>query len=182
MTTSKELAAAAGIEVQVLAPNQWSQYKGLRLRALQSEPQAFGSCYARELAYPDELWRQRLGEHHNGRSWCFFARMPGAGLIGMISGFRNDHDLQHHSVHIFAVFVDKAMRGRGVARALIARLLEEFAADSDLSSAVLDVNTDQQSAKRLYESFGFEVVDTYMQRMGDGLEHQSSKMEKKLRR
>jgi ribosomal protein S18 acetylase RimI-like enzyme len=177
MTTSEDYATAAGIDVRHLMPDRWPEYKALRLRALQSDPQAFGSSYQREAAFTDVQWQQRLAEHQNRRSWTYFAEDGEHRLLGMVSGFRDDHDLGHHSVHIYAMFVDKAARGRGVARALMARLLEEFSRDGDIRTAILEVNTEQEAARKLYKSFGFEVQDTYQQMMGDGREHRSSRME-----
>lgn len=39
----------------------WVQrYKDFRLYALKTEPKAFGSTYAREAAFEDEVWHSRL--------------------------------------------------------------------------------------------------------------------------
>ncbi|KAK8048559.1 hypothetical protein PG994_010289 [Apiospora phragmitis] len=37
-----------------------AEYKPFRLAALKQDPEAFGSSYAREAAFPDETWLQRL--------------------------------------------------------------------------------------------------------------------------
>ncbi|KAK8090086.1 hypothetical protein PG997_005047 [Apiospora hydei] len=37
-----------------------AEYKPFRLAALKQDPEAFGSTYAREAAFPDETWLQRL--------------------------------------------------------------------------------------------------------------------------
>jgi hypothetical protein len=36
------------------------KYKAFRLYSLQTAPEAFGSTYAREIAFGDEVWNQRL--------------------------------------------------------------------------------------------------------------------------
>ncbi|KAI9568557.1 hypothetical protein HD554DRAFT_2022194 [Boletus coccyginus] len=43
-----------------VSPSQLVAYKVLRLTSLQVDPQAFGSNYARELAFSDDVWRERL--------------------------------------------------------------------------------------------------------------------------
>lgn len=43
------------IQIIKLPPERWNEYKTLRLRALQDDPQAFGSSYAKEVAYPDDI-------------------------------------------------------------------------------------------------------------------------------
>ena len=47
-------------EIVSLLPELWEEYKRLRLRALSTEPQAFGTSYAQAAEYPDEQWQQRL--------------------------------------------------------------------------------------------------------------------------
>jgi len=100
--------------------------------------------------------------------------------VGMLSGFRTDEDLARHTVHIYAMFVAPEARGRGVARALMARLLEEFSSGTAIRLASLEVNTEQLAAVRLYQSFGFTVEETTLQAMGDGAQHLSARMEKRL--
>ena len=46
------------IQIIKLPPERWNEYKALRLRALQDDPQAFGSSYAKEVTYSDEKWQE----------------------------------------------------------------------------------------------------------------------------
>lgn len=43
-----------------VSPFHLTAYKTLRLCSLQIDPQAFASTYAREVAFSEDLWRQRL--------------------------------------------------------------------------------------------------------------------------
>ncbi|KAG8214401.1 hypothetical protein J3R82DRAFT_9394 [Butyriboletus roseoflavus] len=43
-----------------VSPSQLAAYKTLRLASLQVDPQAFSSTYAREVAFSEDFWRQRL--------------------------------------------------------------------------------------------------------------------------
>lgn len=43
-----------------VSPSQLAAYKMLRLASLQIDPQAFGSNYAREAAFSEDVWRERL--------------------------------------------------------------------------------------------------------------------------
>jgi ribosomal protein S18 acetylase RimI-like enzyme len=181
MNNMKETSGQVKVEIQQPLPAQWQEYKALRLRALQSEPQAFASSYERELAYPDEKWQQRLQELGNGISWVFCAKNADEELVGMIGGYRDESDLQNHSAQIWGVYVDNKMRGKGIAKALMRKILEEFDRNLDIESVILEVNSDQEAATKLYESLGFEAETTYSYKMGDGKEHQITRMKRPAR-
>lgn len=168
------------IKIQKLLPCQWQEYKELRLCALKTEPQAFASPYKKEVTYPDEKWQQKLQNVENGKIWIFFARNFDNKLVGMAGGYRDDNDLQNHSAQIWGVYVDKKKRGKGIAKSLMTKILKELKSNSDINMVTLEVNTDQESAKKLYESFGFKVRTTYLCSLGDGKKHQISKMERLL--
>ncbi|WP_307362019.1 GNAT family N-acetyltransferase [Microbacterium murale] len=61
--------------------------------------------------------------------------------------------------HVDDVVVDEAMRGRGIARALLVRMTE-LAADRGLRTLDLTSRPSRESALRLYESVGFVPRET----------------------
>jgi ribosomal protein S18 acetylase RimI-like enzyme len=71
-------------------------------------------------------------------------------------------------------------RRRGIAKALMSTIIEKLKEDKDITTLRLEVNTDQDSAKRLYEHFDFKSLETIPLTLGDGVEHQVTKMEKHL--
>lgn len=168
------------IEIIKLPIEQWLEYKELRLRALKTEPQAFSSPYTKEEAYPDEKWQQRLKFANEGvTSWMYFAR-KGSVLVGMIGGYRDVNDLNNHTAQIWGVYVDSEQRGKGIAKSLMSALIDNMTENTDINTIKLEVNTDQESAKKLYEHFGFKALDTVSLVLGDGVEHQVTNMEKAL--
>jgi hypothetical protein len=74
------------IKIINLPLENWREYKEIRLRALKADPQAFSSNFAKESAYPDEKWQQRLKTaNEQDASWLYFAQEKGE-LVGMIGG------------------------------------------------------------------------------------------------
>ena len=155
------------IEILTLPPEQWQQYRQIRLEALQTDPQAFGASYADNLTRPDAYWRERLAEAARGeQSWLLFARAEGR-IIGMMGAYRTGED----EVHVIAVYVSPQWRGRGVSTALMTRLLEEIARDPAIRTATLGVTKGQDAALALYRRFGFEITGEKSVEMGDGQIH-----------
>ena len=176
---SREDMTQEQTQIVRLTPDQWKEYKELRLRALEREPQAFATQYAKDAAYPDTKWKERLAAVGNGKSWTLFAQDTDGKLVGMVGGYRDENDLQNHSAQIWGVYVDKEVRGRGLAKALMKGIIDELETDSDIQTIILEVNTDQASAAKLYERMGFVTVgEPYPHLMGDGEQHQITKMVK----
>jgi ribosomal protein S18 acetylase RimI-like enzyme len=167
--------------VEIVSPSvsEWKVLKALRLDALKRDPQAFGSSYERELAYPDEKWQQRLRGTAEGDSYVFIAKWDGR-PVGMVMGGRTDEDRSRHSAHIWGLYVDGSARRRGIARALMEKVVTGFATNHDVRVVKVEVNPQQEAALRLYLSLGFEETGTSKWKMGDGLEHKVTSLEKRL--
>jgi len=168
------------IRIVTLPVSAWHKYKELRLRALQREPLAFCSTYARETAWPDEKWQQRLRDAHDNESWIIFAKLDEK-LVGMIGGNRNDEDKQNHRCHIWGMYVDEKARKKGIAKALITKLLDSLRENEDVNVVRIEVNVNQKPAKQLYQILGFRKIGTEKVAFGDGSEHKVLVMEKLLR-
>ena len=165
-------------EIIKLPLNRWREHKELRLGALKTDSQAFLSTYEKEAEHPDEKWQQRLkSANEEITSWMYFAQSDGK-LVGMIGCFRDENDLKNHSAQIWGMYVTPAQRGKGIAKSLMSTLLKKLSANKDITKLKLEVNTDQKSAVKLYEHFGFKATETTPLVLGDGKEHQVIIMEK----
>lgn len=169
-----------GIDIGPPPVSEWKAFKELRLSALKEEPQAFGVSYDKELAYPDEKWRQRLSGVAEGESYVLWARMDGK-PVGLIMGGRTSEDRSSHRAHIWGLYVDRSARRRGVAKGLMGRVLAGFAANPGIQRVQVEANSDQRAAIELYLSLGFEETETSRWKMGDGVEHEVTSLEKRLR-
>jgi GNAT superfamily N-acetyltransferase len=130
--------------VREVGGDDWPTWREIRLRALADSPSAFGSTYARELAFTEQDWRRRL----SGDGVCVLVEDDGR-PVGMGGGFP---DLPGF-LHVVAMWVDPAHRGRGVGHAVL-RGVDTWAQRRGLRLH-LDVNTANAAARRSYERFGF---------------------------
>ncbi len=154
---------------------RWAEFRDLRLRALETDPAAFGQTLATARDYPDDLWQSRLLDVLENRSWIVFADDGGA-LVGMLGAFQSEDDLQRRNATIWGVFVDPAVRGKGISRAMLDKLMSQLRG-AGLLTATLAVNKEQTAAVRLYERAGFRIVGHETVTLGDGLPHEEYLME-----
>ena len=168
----------AAFQVVKLAPEEWRQYKQIRLESLRAEPQAFGSSYANALQRPDIHWQERLIEAQAGeKSWLLFAKENDR-IIGIIGAFRAE---EIDVVEIVSVYVTGEKRGQGAATALMAAILAAVGKGNIFRKAVLGVNAGQTAAVALYRRFGFQIVAEKSAVQGDGNAYLGYIMEKELR-
>ena len=74
----------------------------------------------------------------------------------------------------------RLFRGKGIARALMNKVLDSLSKNRDIRAVRIEVNEEQIPANKLYASFGFEKVGEGGHVMGDGLEHNEILMEKAI--
>lgn len=151
-------------------------YKALRLFSLTYAPEAFGSTYAKEIAFEDNVWYERLS---NPMVNTFLATGEGGNLISMSTivgplaigtldmpplgipqtahGGWDAASPLHFRLN--AIFTMPEARRKGISRVLIETSIkyvvdEARARNKDTVFSII-VDTDNLPAKRLYESAGF---------------------------
>jgi ribosomal protein S18 acetylase RimI-like enzyme len=124
------------VAVRRLAPDDWTDFRDIRLRALADSPDAFGSTLAREEAFDEDDWRQRLAVP------VYVVDDPAPVSVGGI--FDNAG-----TPHVWGMWTDPAHRGRGHARRILDALIPAG------TSAQLDVNVTNGDARVVYERYGF---------------------------
>lgn len=129
--------------------------RAVRLRALETDPTSFGSTHAREAAFDDDVWIERVGRGAHGPDAATLIAVRDDEAIGLVSAFRDAEAAEVFEV--VGMWVAPEVRGTGLGR----RLLDEIeawiaaAGGAEIRLAVTNVAT---AARRLYESAGY-VLD-----------------------
>jgi predicted GNAT family acetyltransferase len=122
--------------VRRLGPDDWEDFREIRLRSLADSPDAFGSTLERELAFTEQEWRQRLGVP------VYVVDDPRPVAVGGV--FDNAG-----TPHVWGMWTEPSHRGRGHARAILDALIPAG------TPAQLDVNVSNGGARTAYERYGF---------------------------
>jgi RimJ/RimL family protein N-acetyltransferase len=129
-----------------------------RLNALQSEPNAFGESVEEHRLTTVAGLAQRLKS--NAADNFVLGAFDGSALVGTVGFYRLSQMKQRHKGWIWGVFVAPEYRSRGLARALLIRLLEMTTKIPELHCVLLKVATTQRAARRLYLGLGFRSFGT----------------------
>nr|WP_280512201.1 GNAT family protein [Carnobacterium mobile] len=133
-------------------------YQVLRLTALTTNPEAFGSTYEREMQFSIEEIKQRIVPSEKRISLGVFDESNV--LIGIVTFIRETSIKMQHKGHIVGLYISAASRGQGVGNCLLTEMIELVRNWDGLEQISLTVVSTNLSAKHLYSSLGFKVYGT----------------------
>ncbi len=141
------------ITVRRARTEEWEELRSLRLRALRTDPLAFGSTLEREEAFPEALWRSRALRGAEASDQATFVAVAHEGtLVGTTVVAGSDQ-----GCNLYGMWVDAPRRGEGAGGLLLDAALGWAASGPWPSVVRLEVNLRQAEAVRLYRSRGFEL-------------------------
>lgn len=141
------------IQLRAVSADDWRVWRTIRLAALTDAPGAFGSHRQEWVDASADRWRDRLSipgavnllavdvDHHTP--------------VGMATAIPEKNSIDR--AELISMWVEPAVRGRGVASALITAIAD-WAKGIGMSTLTLSVMPDNVAARRTYEKNGFTVA------------------------
>jgi ribosomal protein S18 acetylase RimI-like enzyme len=156
------------IEIRRLTEEDATEFYRLRLEALEREPQAFSSSPEEHRAMTPAIIAQRLGSGSGDRNFVLGAFVEEQ-LVGMVGFYQEEGPKKRHKGHIWGVYVTQDWRRKGIARVLLSEVIARARARPEVEQVYLGVTVEQNSARRLYESLGFQVYgrEVHAVKLGD---------------
>jgi ribosomal protein S18 acetylase RimI-like enzyme len=137
-----------------VSPDQWETYREVRLAALTDSPEAFSSTAERELEFPEQLWRDRLGANVSLLAWA--GGRPGGTVTVLGSELSDTHGFTG-AWHLVAMWVNPSARRLGVGGQLV-EAAAEAARSGGAPALLLWVVETNDRARSLYERLGFRAT------------------------
>jgi GNAT superfamily N-acetyltransferase len=142
-------------------PSQWKEFKDFRLEALRQEPGVFGSNYAREVAFSDQQWKDRL---ENPRS-AYWGLYDGPDLVGMTGIFAPGEDPEE--AELIASYIRSPYRRKGLS-ALFYEARIHWAREQGFKRLIISHRASNLSSKAANQKFGFRYTYTEDRTWADG--------------
>jgi RimJ/RimL family protein N-acetyltransferase len=142
--------SAAEIEIRPLTDAEADAilFRDIRLEALKANPEAFGSSHETEAAQPLNWFSARLADS------SVFGAFRDARLVGIAGLAIQQGQKKAHKGTIWGMYVRADARGAGNGRRLMEAVIE--LARHRVELVQLTVVRDNDRARRLYASFGFQ--------------------------
>ena len=133
-----------------LQPQDWHEFRGIRMRALADAPDAFGVTLADVERQPEDAWRDRLSAPDP-----ILVVREGGSPVAMGAGWTPPD--RSGLMAVWGMWTAPEARGQGHARSLLTWLLD-WAGAHEITTAELHVSEGNDGARRLYEQHGFEAT------------------------
>ncbi|WP_457091677.1 N-acetyltransferase family protein [Microvirga sp. P5_D2] len=137
--------------IRSLSPSDAEAFRELRLKALATSPEAFGSSYEEEAHLPLDTIRSRIPT--SGPN-AIFGAFAGGQLVGMAGFAVYDRIKVSHKGLMWGVYVQPDQRGHGLGRKLVQSVIEQASRHVIMLEAAVGLNND--SARRTYHALGFK--------------------------
>lgn len=134
-----------------LSPAHAPEYVSLRREMLADSPWSFLASPEQDRGCDVEKVRTSLAR----TDAAIFAVREGDRLVAAAGVAREEALKKRHIATIWGVYVTPAVRGRGMARAVVSAAMNEAKSWPGIGSIQLAVSSNAPVARRLYESLGF---------------------------
>ncbi|MGK9253735.1 GNAT family N-acetyltransferase [Paenibacillus humicus] len=142
------------MNIRSLSESDAHAYQQLRLNGLQSSPEAYVSSYEQEAKFPLEFYKELLKPTPDKFVLGAFVNNT---LFGMVTFMRDTGLKDAHKGNIYGMYVAPELRGHGMAKALMLELIHKARKIDGVEQLKLAVVSENEAARNLYESLGFEV-------------------------
>jgi ribosomal protein S18 acetylase RimI-like enzyme len=133
-------------------PDDWKQWRALRLQALTDAPSAFGSSLEDAQRFEEVDWRERLSDR------AIFAAFSGGDTarqaVGVVGAMQGEDPA---CCELVSMWVRPDARGHGVGDALVQAVLS-WSGEHGYRHVLLWVTEGNWAAARLYERLGFAAT------------------------
>ena len=141
------------IDIRRLSAANAVEYRTLMLEAYERFADAFTSTPAERRVLPLSWWEKRVASADG--SSVVFGAFTDQGLVGAVGIDFETKDKTKHKSSLFGMYVIPGQRGHGIGRELVAAAIAHAEARPGSVVIQLSLTEGNESALKLYESFGF---------------------------
>ena len=142
------------IQIRRLNEDEWLVFSQIRLQALQTDPQVFGSNYQKESQFTEAEWRSRL--KNNAVFLLCRNEMP----VGMTGVSIDRDDATGKTAILWGSWLAPPVRGRGLSNLMYQTRINWAKAQPTVERVIVSHRASNLASKRANQKHGFLLTDT----------------------
>lgn len=143
------------MEIHKLTSAEINAFREIRIEMCGKHPEAFSQTPEEVAGMPDEKMLEWMSLNDRFPESFVLAALENDRILGTAAFKREDTQKERHRGWIWAVYVRPEGRGKGIARLLMQKLIDEARKMERLEMLTLVVSLPQTEARTLYTSLGF---------------------------
>ena len=151
--------------IRQLTEDDWRQFSGIRLKALETDPQVFGSNYELESKFTEEDWRSRLRSDDSAIYMIYAGETP-IGMTG-VSVFRDDPT--GRTAIFWGSWLEPEFRRRGLSDLMYRTRLDWAKNHPGIERLIVSHRASNVASKYANQKHGFVFTRAHEKTWSDGL-------------
>jgi RimJ/RimL family protein N-acetyltransferase len=152
------------IYIRLLNPDDWQEYRQLRLHAIKTEPHFYSVDPREENQRNEEGWKNILADTQR----AIFGLYDGNNLTGMTSVFIRKEDQETGTAWFGGTFIMPEYRGRGLAHMLYKARLDWAVNHPSLKQLKLSHRKNNVVSRNAHRKYGFQLTGVMQRQWSDG--------------
>ena len=165
------------ISIRRLTEDDWRLFSEIRLKALQSDPSAFGSNYAFESKFTEDDWRRRL-QNADSAIYVIFADETPIGITGV--GV-DRADSTRRTAIFWGSWLESEFRRRGISDLMYKTRIEWAKDHPDIERIIVAHRASNAASKYANQQHGFVFTHSHEITWSDGVTEDEVWYELKLK-
>jgi RimJ/RimL family protein N-acetyltransferase len=152
------------VTIRQLKENDWHEYYQIRLTALQTDPNVFGSNYEKESQMTEAEWRSRLEAKDN----AIFLLYENETAIGMTGVSINWNDQTRKTALLWGSWLAPQFRGKGLSQLMYQTRIDWAKRQPTVEKIIVSHRASNLSSKYANQKHGFVFTHTVEKIWTDG--------------
>lgn len=139
------------VSIRQLTENDWREFSRIRLKALQTDPNVFGSNYEKELQMTETDWKRRFHPYDSAIFLVFENEMP----IGMTCIGVDRDDATKKSALLWGSWLAPEFRGKGLSKLMYQARIDWAKKHSTIERIIVSHRASNVASKYANQKHGF---------------------------
>ncbi len=150
--------------IRQLQAEDWSEFRAVRLEALQKYKSCFSSSYETEKLYDEQKWQGTLQDTQH----AIFAILDEDKAIGLSGCFTSRDDESGKTAILGMWYLKEEYRGQGLFHLLMQATMDWAKDEGRFDRIVVSHREGNEASRRANQALGFKYTETVMNEFGDG--------------